>query len=78
MTQALEGFACFQVAFIDQEGGFLCDVAQVPKGEIFTGDVPWTQDSFEVLIPQHASAADIRIFMTGKGRIFFDQLRFYM
>lgn len=78
MTQDLEGYACFQVAFIDQEGGLLCDAAKAPRGEVFTGEMSWTQDSFEVVAPQHADAADIRIFMTGKGKIFFDQLRFYM
>ena len=76
-TKALDGFACFQVAFADHEGGLLCDALQSPRGEAFSGDTTWTQDSFEVIAPGRAAAANIRVFITGKGEVFFDQIRFY-
>jgi hypothetical protein len=75
-TQGLEGMACLQVAFKDSLDGLLCDVTKAPKGETFSGDTPWTQDNFEVTVPGRAVSADIRMFMTGRGRVFFNELRF--
>ncbi len=76
-TEGLDGFACLQLAFLDHFGGLLQDAALCPGGTSFSGDTPWTQDSFEILVPEDAEAADIRIFLTGKGRVFFKQIRFY-
>ena len=76
-TEELEGFACFQVAFSDEMGGLLCDVTKAPKGESFSGNTEWTQDTFDLIVPNGASTADVRVFITGKGRVFFKELRFF-
>jgi hypothetical protein len=76
-TEDLDGFACFQVAFCDAAGGLLCDVTRAPKGESFAGTTGWTQDSFEVVVPERADSADIRVFVTGKGAVHFKELRFF-
>jgi len=76
-TDGLDGMACFQVAFLDSYGGLLCDAAKSPKGETFSGDTPWTQDSFEVTVPDGAQSASLRVFVSGTGDVFFDQLRFF-
>jgi len=69
-TAALDGIACVQLAFLDEMNGLLCDVMRVPKGAPFFGDTPWTRDSFEAPAPAEATAADVRLFVTGRGRVF--------
>ena len=61
--------AYFQVAFMDAKGGYTGDVTQLPKGRILTGVNDWSQDAFEAVAPPTATAAEIRVFMTGKGRV---------
>ncbi|MFA5687559.1 MAG: PQQ-binding-like beta-propeller repeat protein [Kiritimatiellales bacterium] len=69
------GMGCIQVAFKDEFDGLLGDVTQAPKGELFAGDTDWTQDSFEITVPESAAFADIRIFINGAGKIFFNEIR---
>lgn len=76
-TDQLDGFACLQVAFTDAFGGLLTDAALAPRGREFTGTTGWTQDSLEVEVPTRAVNADIRIFMTGPGKVLFRRLRFF-
>ena len=69
-TDLAEGaLAYFQMAFIDAGGGYTADTAELPKGRLFTGANDWTQDTFEAVPPPNATAAEARILITGKGRI---------
>jgi hypothetical protein len=76
-TQDLKGFACMQVAYVDAEGGLLCEAANVDKGQSFSDTTDWTPDSFETTVPPRAVAADIRLFISGAGKAFFSDLRFF-
>lgn len=76
-TNALAGFACIQVAYLDNEDGLLCEVTKSDKGQSFSGDSDWTPDIFETTVPDRAVAADIRLFISGKGAAFFSDLRFF-
>jgi uncharacterized protein (UPF0248 family) len=75
-TDDLDGFACLQVAFKDDLDGLLCDAAQAPKGGSFSGSSSWTPDSFSVTVPEGAASADVRFFITGKGRAMIRDVRF--
>lgn len=75
-TEELDGFACLQVAFKDEFDGLLCDAAQAPKGNSFSGTTDWTQDAFTVSVPEQASSADVRFFITGRGRAMLKDVRF--
>jgi hypothetical protein len=71
MRTELENYsmAYFQVGFLDSWGGYTGDTATLPKGNIFTGQNDWTEDSFEAIPPENAVAAEIRVLLTGPGRI---------
>ena len=73
----VEGFACLVVAFLDQTDGLLCEAAESPRGATFTGSTEWTQDQFEVVAPERAVAADVRVFLHGSGEVYAKQLRFF-
>jgi hypothetical protein len=74
-TEGLDSMASIQVAFKDEFDGLLGDVTKAPQGQLFSGDTDWTQDSFEVTVPEGAAFADIRLFINGTGRFFFTELR---
>ena len=61
--------AYFQIAFVDDRGGYTADTAAQPKGQLFTGTQPWTPDRLEAVAPDRATAAEVRIFISGRGRI---------
>jgi hypothetical protein len=63
------GAAYLQLAFVDEWGGYIGDVLTQPKGIPFAGDCDWTQDTFEAVAPQHAVCAEMRICITGPGRV---------
>lgn len=73
-TESLDGFACVQVAFRDEFGGMMCDGADNPKSDPFNGDSPWAREIFSAPAPEGAVAADIRLFITGSGKVFIDEL----
>ena len=69
-TELAEGaIAYFQVAFMDPKGGYTGDVTQLPKGRILTGVNDWAQDTFEAVAPSSAAAAEVRVFLTGTGKV---------
>jgi hypothetical protein len=74
-TEELNGFACLQIAFEDEEDVLLCDVSLSPKGTPFSGESDWMQDRIEVTVPDRAAYASLRVFMTGCGKVFFNELR---
>ena len=61
--------AYFQLAWMDEMGGYTANTSDLPKGQMFTGTNPWTQDSLEVVSPANATAMEVRILITGKGRL---------
>ncbi|MCD6364772.1 MAG: hypothetical protein J7M14_02735 [Planctomycetes bacterium] len=67
-TEKLRGYACFQMAFIDEMGAAIHDAPDIPRGEIFAGTSQWTPDSFQAVAPPRAKAVEIRLFITGSGK----------
>lgn len=74
-TEELDGMGCIQVAFKDEFDGLLGDVTQAPKGELLSGDNDWFQDSMEITVPEGTAFADIRLFINGTGRLYFNEVR---
>lgn len=72
-TEELDGFACLQVAFVDDKGGMFCDAADNPRSDLFSGDTPWSREIFSATAPEGAVAADLRLFLTGRGRAYVDE-----
>jgi hypothetical protein len=73
-TEALDGFACLQLAFLDAQDGAVCDAADGPKSALFTGTTAWSREIFAATAPPNAVAADVRLFITGRGQAFVDEL----
>jgi PQQ-like domain len=73
-TEGVEGLACLQVAFADSNGGMMHDGAENPKSALFTGDTPPSREIFQATAPEGAATADIRVFITGKGKVFVEEL----
>ncbi|MCK9478893.1 MAG: hypothetical protein M0R40_05255 [Firmicutes bacterium] len=63
-------FAYLQMAFLDNLGGLIEDASVAPKGNMFVGENDWQEDVFEATAPQNAFAAELRIVLCGRGRIF--------
>jgi hypothetical protein len=76
-TEELDGMACLQFAFLDHKGGLVCDASLTPRGVTLSGSSDWTEDSFEAPAPENATAVDVRVFISGKGRVYFNQIRFF-
>jgi len=75
-TDALDGIAFVQAAFIDEMNGLLCDVTKAPRSRPFMDSTDWTPAVVAAPVPERAVAAEVRLFVTGKGRAFFDEVRF--
>lgn len=70
-TDDVAGSACLQIDFFDSYGGSLYkDIRKMPMGELFTGTHDWAADSFEFRVPQHATFAELRLFLNNSGRAF--------
>ena len=69
-TVDVENAAYVQVAFLDEMGGLTQDVSLTPSGTAFSGTCDWTLDSFEAEAPPNATAAEVRLFITGRGKVF--------
>lgn len=67
-TEDLEGFAFFQMAFMDTLGAAIHDAPDIPRGGIFTGTTDWTRDQLQATAPDRATALELRLFVTGKGK----------
>jgi hypothetical protein len=64
----LAGHACFHLAFVDAMGAAIHDAPQIPRGRAVEGTTEWTPDRFEAVAPPTATAVEVRLFITGKGR----------
>ncbi len=67
-TEDLDGYACFQMAFVDAIGAAIHDAPDIPRGEIFSGTAPYGPDSFQARAPNRATALEVRFFITGRGK----------
>lgn len=72
-----DGMAYFQLAFLDSYGGLVENVETAPKGRIFTGTNDWQQDTFEVQAPPEARSVQVRLFVTGKGKVWMRNVLFF-
>lgn len=70
-------FAYLQMAFLDAYGGLVQDAAKAPKGNLFTGDNDWTEDSLEAIAPEEATAVELRVAICGKGKVFARSIMFF-
>ena len=75
-TAELDGFAHTQVAFLDSMGGFFTYTSFLPGTKPRKGTTDWEQNALEVRAPKEATAADIRCFVLGRGKIWFDNISF--
>ncbi|MHC4916504.1 MAG: hypothetical protein ACYTGB_13535 [Planctomycetota bacterium] len=73
-TENLDGVACLQLAFADEKGAMFCDGADTPKSSLFSGDTPPSREIFAARAPDGAATADVRLFISGKGRVFVEEL----
>ncbi len=67
-TENLDGHACFQLAFVDARGAAVHDAPQIPRGQSFSGTTPWTPDTVSDVAPPSATALEVRLFITGRGK----------
>ena len=72
-TEDLDGFACLQIAFLDERFGMFCDGSDTPKSALFEGTTAWSREIFSARAPAGAVAADLRLFVTGTGKVFVDE-----
>lgn len=69
-TQGLrDGVAYLQLAFVDECGGYTADAAVLPRGQLLTGDNDWVRDAFEAVAPPTAVSAEVRVVISGPGRV---------
>ena len=73
-TQALDGLACFQMAFLDALGAAIEDGPDIARGMALRGTTDWTPDAFDVVAPPRAAVMEVRVFLTGKGRAWMKDL----
>lgn len=67
-SQALDGYAFLQLAFVDALGAAIDDAPDIPHGKVLTGSADWARDSFEAEAPDRAAALEVRLFVTGRGK----------
>jgi len=70
-------FVYLQMAFVDAYGALIEDAAKAPKGNFFTGDNDWTEDSFEATAPPTATAVEIRFVLTGPATAWVRNVMFF-
>jgi hypothetical protein len=73
-AEGVEALAFLQMAFLDDKNGLLRDVIEAPKGELLSGTSGWQRDFFGTAAPPGAAAAEVRLFITGRGRVFADEI----
>ncbi|RLA95778.1 MAG: hypothetical protein DRG69_02720, partial [Deltaproteobacteria bacterium] len=70
-TVDVEGVACVLVDLFDSLGGSLFHViTEMPSGQYLNGTNDWLSDMFEVKVPARATYADLRLFISDKGKVF--------
>ncbi len=68
-TEDLDGGACFQLAFVDAMGAAIHDAPDIPRGQVFSGPTGgYVPDDFQAVAPPSATAVEVRLFITGRGK----------
>ena len=67
-TQELDGHVCFQLSFVNAIGAAVYDAPDIPRGQSFSGTTPWTPDNLQAVAPEEATALEVRLFITGRGK----------
>lgn len=75
-SSGLDGFAHTQVAFLDRMGGFFTEAYLLPGTKPRRGTTDWNSDTRDMRSPEETTAADIRCFVMGKGKTWFDNISF--
>lgn len=82
-TYNLDGFAQIQLAFLDNLGGLIhflvpsiCNFEYLPAGPLHKGTTSWVLDKIQAKAPAKATAVNIRCFLIGKGKAWFDDFYF--
>jgi len=65
------------MCFLDKYGGQLHDMADIPKGNLYTGDNDWTLDTVEAVAPGKATCAEVRLYINGAGRAWMKEVMFH-
>ena len=78
-TEGVEesGAAFFSMGFMDSRNGYLADVADAPKSELYKGTHDWTQESIEFVAPENATALELRLLLKGKGKVWMQGLMLF-
>jgi hypothetical protein len=66
--------AFFQLAWLDAWGGLTADILRQPKGKVLHGSTAWTLDELIAEAPADATAVEVRLSISGKGRAWMTNL----
>ena len=76
-TEGVQGSASFMMCFLDKYGGQIYDMADIPKGDLYTGDNDWTLDTAEAVAPENATCAELRLYINDAGRAWMKEIMFH-
>lgn len=62
-------FACLQLAYRDEYGGWFEDILDSPRGTPLEGESQWTEDILDIVAPAGARAAEVRVLLLGPGEV---------
>lgn len=72
-----DAFACFQLCFLDNYGGFITNLTEGPMGQLLTGSNNWVEDRIDAVAPDNARSVIVRLFMNGPGRVWIKDLMLF-
>ncbi len=76
-TEGVEKFVQVQLAFVDEMSRFLHELKALPGTPAMKGTNHWSPAELEIRSPEKATAVDFRCLITGKGKVWFDDLDFF-
>jgi hypothetical protein len=56
------------LAFIDARGAAIHDAPDIPRSRSVDGTCDWTACTLEAVAPPAATAVEVRLFVTGRGK----------
>ncbi len=71
------GAAFFSMGFMDSRSGYLADIADAPKSELYNGTNDWSREHFEFTAPEKATAMELRMLLKGKGKAWMQELMLF-
>jgi len=76
-TEGVKGSCSFQMCFLDNYGGQIFDMEDVPKGDFYIGDNDWTLDTAEAVAPEKATCVELRLTINGAGKVWMKDVMFH-